>query len=98
MLKKDRLLRKRSSTDAPPTNLSYAFDYVTADGFTISKGDLIKIKGEYGLKFSFHSLTTNTMSGSQWVDCFEISRGQVGALRSFRIERVKRIPKKRIKK
>lgn len=68
------------------------------DGFTISEGDLIKVRGEYGVRFKFSSLTTNIESGAQWIDCFEVFRGQVGAFRSFKSDRIKRIPKKRIKK
>jgi hypothetical protein len=85
-------LKKRDLFELAPTNFNYDFTYVTLDGFTISKGDLIKIKGEYGIKFKFHALTTNKITGSQWIDCFEVSRGQVGALRSFGIERLKRVP------
>jgi hypothetical protein len=91
-------LKSRKAAVAAPTNFSYDFSYVTEDGFTISKGDLIKIKGEYGARFVFHSLTTNKLSGSKWIDCFEVARGQVGALRSFQTGRIKRIPKKRIKR
>jgi len=71
---------------------------IVVDGFTIVKGDLMKIRGEYGVRFKFDSLTTNTETNVQWVDCFEVTRGQVGAFRSFRIDRIKRIPKRRIKK
>lgn len=72
--------------------------YVNDDGFTISQGDIIKVKGEYGTKFKFWCVTTNPKTGSQWIDCFEVFRGQAGAFRSFRLERIKRIPKKRVKK
>lgn len=72
--------------------LSYEPVYVTQDGFEISSGDLIKVHGEYGTRFKFRSLTTNTETNSQWIDCFEVFRGQVGAFRSFKTERVKRIP------
>jgi hypothetical protein len=67
---------------------------ISVDGFTISHGDLFKVKGEYGNKFKFVGLITNLETGSQWVDCFEIVRGQVGALRSFKSDRIKRIPQK----
>jgi hypothetical protein len=67
---------------------------ISVDGFTISQGDLFKVKGEYGNKFKFLGLMTNLETGSQWVDCFEIVRGQVGALRSFKSDRIKRIPQK----
>lgn len=66
--------------------------------FTIEKGDLIKVTGEYGMKFKFVSVTTNTKTGASWVDCHEVHRGQTGAFRSFSIDRVKRIPKRRTKK
>lgn len=71
---------------------------ININGFIVESGDLIKIKGEYGSRFKFQSLTTNTDSNAQWVDCFEVFRGQVGAFRSFSIDRVKRIPGKRKKK
>jgi hypothetical protein len=66
--------------------------------FTIETGDLIKVSGEYGMKFKFVSITTNTKTGASWVDCHEVHRGQTGAFRSFAIDRVKRIPKRRMKK
>jgi hypothetical protein len=66
--------------------------------FTIEKGDLIKISGEYGVKFKFVSITTNTETGAFWVDCTETYRGQSGPMRSFTVDRVKRIPKKRGKR
>lgn len=91
-------MKNRNPVSPAPTNFDREDTYQTVDGFIISKGDLLKIKGEYGSRFTFHSLTTNRLTGSQWVDCFEVSKGQVGALRSFSLERIKRIPKKRIKK
>lgn len=66
--------------------------------FTIEKGDLIKIQGEYGSRFKFLCITTNSETGATWVDCVEMHRGQPGAFRAFRIDRVRRIPKKRPRK
>jgi hypothetical protein len=66
--------------------------------FNIEKGDLIKISGEYGVKFRFLSVTTNTETGAVWVDCIETYRGQPGPFRSFTLDRVRRIPKKRTRK
>jgi hypothetical protein len=74
------------------TNLSYDFEFITEDGFIIKQGDLIKIRGENGVRFKFQSLTTNTKTNAQWIDCFAVARGQVGAFRSFTTERLKRIP------
>ncbi len=75
-------------------NLVQEDSFVTSDGFQVSRGDLIKVRGEYGVKFKFWSLTTNQNSGSVWIDCFEVFRGQAGAFRSFNPDRVKRIPQK----
>ena len=63
--------------------------------FTIVQGDIIKIEGEHGGKFKFHSLVTNTDNGKVWVDCFDVHKKSMGAYRSYSIDRVKRIPTKR---
>jgi hypothetical protein len=70
-------------------------DTMIVDGFEVEHGDLIKVAGQYGLRFKFDYLVTNTKTGSQWVDCFEVYRGQVGCYRSFKLDSVKRIPKKK---
>lgn len=80
------------------TNFKKDDTLILPDGKIIEKGEIIKVSGERGVKFKFGSLTTNTVTGAQWVDCFEIFRGRVGALRSFKSDRIKRIPKRRIKK
>lgn len=68
--------------------------YMEVDGFPINGGDLIKIKGEYGVKFKFVGITTNTRTGSTWVDCFEIFRGKPNQFRAFKEDRIKRIPQR----
>ena len=68
---------------------------IVIDGHTIEQGEMIKIKGEYGSKFKFLSLTTNNDNGLQWVDCVEYERGFPRAMRSFDIGKVKRIPTRR---
>jgi hypothetical protein len=78
-----------------PFERVYSMPY---ENFTIERGDLIKITGEYGTRFRFESVTTNPKNGAVWVDCFEMHRGQVGPYRSFALERVKRIPKRRPRK
>jgi hypothetical protein len=62
---------------------------------TIVRGDIIKINGEHGGRFRFHSLVTNTETGSQWVDCFELHKNVASGWRSFRPDRIKLIPIKR---
>lgn len=65
------------------------------DGKIIEKDEVIKIKGEYGISFRFTAFVTNTLTGAEWIDCLEIHRGQLGSIRSFHIDRVKKLPKKR---
>lgn len=62
---------------------------------TIVRGDVIKIDGEHGGKFKFHSFVTNTITGSQWIDCFELQKNVVSGWRSFKPDRIKLIPIKR---
>jgi hypothetical protein len=90
-------MRQRKATKVATTKFSREHELLI-DNFVIEKGEIIKVKGENGVRFKFHSLVTNTETGSQWVDCFEIWRGTVGVHRSFRIDKIKRIPKKRAKK
>jgi hypothetical protein len=85
---------KRKKIELPPTKF-FRYPELTIDNFTIERGELIKIKDEWGMRFKFDSLVTNTETGSQWVDCFEVHRGRTGCLRAFKIDRVKRIPKRR---
>lgn len=68
------------------------------ENFVIERGDLIKVVGEYGTRFKFESVTTNPKTGAVWVDCFEMWRGRTGAYRSFAVDRIKRIPKRRSRK
>jgi hypothetical protein len=77
----------------------------TEDGYQIEHGDMIKIKGknsfgvgEWGTTFKFDKLVTNTENGKVWIECFEMYRGRSGVMRAFLVERIKRIPKKRVKK
>lgn len=84
---------KRFVAEVSETKFEREF-VLTIDGFEIVQGDLVKIKGEYGSKFKFYSLTTNVETKNTWIDCFEIQRGQVAAFRSFKSDRIKRIPQR----
>lgn len=64
------------------------------NGFEIKAGDIVKVKGEYGSKFKVRGLTTNKLTGAQWVDCFEIIRGVASQFRAFKIDRIKRVPQR----
>lgn len=87
-------MARRKQANVKATNFDRVYE-VEVDGWVIERGDLIKIKDEYGAKFKFDCLVTNKLTGSQWIDCFEVYRGQSGVSRAFRVDRIKRIPKKR---
>jgi hypothetical protein len=87
------MVRTRREAPVSPTEFSTESSF-ELNGFIISAGDTVKVEGEYGSRFKVCGLTTNAKTGSQWVDCFEINRGQIGALRSFKSDRIKRIPQK----
>lgn len=71
---------------------------ITISGREINQGDIIKINGEWGTKFKFINLVTNPDNNAQWVDCYQIEKGQISRYRAFRPERVKHIPKRRGKR
>lgn len=68
---------------------------INVGNFIISSGDIIKIDGEHGTKFKFNSVVTNPSTGNTWIDCFELEKGLVSRFRSFKAERIKRIPMRR---
>lgn len=83
----------------------YQDSWTNPEGFEILKGDYIKIKGknsfgvgEWGITFKVNKFCLNVETGQRWVDCYEMYRGRAGGTRSFPLERIKRIPKKRTKK
>lgn len=89
------MARKKAVREIPEIAKKFVReDKMIADGFEIVRGDLIKVVGQYGLKFKFHSLVTNTDSGAVWVDCFEVFRGSSSQFRSFNPSLVKRIPQR----
>lgn len=85
------MARKKITTTIPETKFVRE-PSVEVNGFIINAGDIIKIQGEYGSKFKFNALVTNKETGAQWVDCIELERGVACGWRSFRTERVKRVP------
>lgn len=68
------------------------------DGTQLQPGDMIKIKGEHGGLFRFKEFVEKTDTGSSWIDCYEMEKGLPCGLRSFRLDRVKTIPKKRMRR
>ncbi len=85
--------RKKIEAQTTPSNF-VTTPYMEVNGFPIEKGDIIKIQGEYGSKFKFIGVTENTLTGATWVDCFQIIGTVPSVFRSFKQDRVKRIPKR----
>lgn len=72
--------------------------FVTEEGKTVNKGDIIKVKGIWGTKFRFQQYVTNPDIKKSWVDCVQLEKGVGCGMRSFYPERVKVVPKKRGKR
>lgn len=87
-------MARRPKVQIQPSNLT-TVPRMESNGFEINSGDIVKVYGEYGARFKFVGITTNERTGSTWVDCFEIIGGVPSVFRSFKEERIKRIPKKR---
>jgi hypothetical protein len=85
---------RRKKVEVVPTKFAKVYE-MPHGNFVINQGDLIKINDEWGMKFKFDSLVTNVETGAQWVDCFEVHKLRTGSLRSFSLDRVKRIPTRR---
>ena len=88
---------RRKKVELKPTNF-FRHPEIVVDGFTIERGEIIKVQDEHGMRFKFDNLVTNTDTGAQWVDCYEVYKARTGVLRSFKLERVKRIPKRRARR
>lgn len=86
-------MARRKTADVAPSYFE-TVPYMEINGFPVHAGEIIKINGEWGSKFKFIGITTNTLTGSSWVDCFEIIGGVSSVFRSFKQDRVKRIPKR----
>lgn len=84
---------KRNQAPAKPTHF-VTVPQLELNGFLINAGDIIKVHGEWGSKFKFIGVTTNTLTGASWIDCFEIMGGVSSVFRSFKEDRIKRIPKR----
>ena len=87
------------------SKFEYGYSWTNEDGFELVAGEFIKIKGqntfgvsEWGTQFKIKHFVMNVETGKQWVDCYEMYRGRAGVMRSFPLERIKRIPQKRRKR
>jgi hypothetical protein len=88
-------MSRRKKVEITPTKF-FKFPEVTLPGDKIvERGEIIKISGEHGMRFKFDSLVTNTETGAQWIDCFEVHKMRTGCLRSFTADRIRKIPVRR---
>ena len=84
--------RKRKF-ETPEIAKKFSREYsAVVDGFEIVQGDIIKVKDVHGSKFKFDCVVTNTDTGATWFDCYEIINKVPSVFRSFKLERIKRIP------
>lgn len=90
-------MARKKKVEVAPTKFSRTYE-IEVGSAILKPGDIFKIQGEHGLKFSFHSFVTNTETGIQWVDCFELEKGTPRIWRSFHLDRVRIIPTKRKRK
>ena len=89
---------RRKRVPAPPTKFHREPEAILPSGRKIERGDMLRVSGEHGLRFKFDSLVTNKETGAQWIDCFEVYKARSGALRAFRSDRIKPMPKTRRKR
>lgn len=87
------MARRKKTSDVQPSNFSRD-PYLEVNGFTVEPGETIKVHGEWGSKFKYVCVTTNNLTGASWVDCFEIIGGVPSVFRSFKQDRIKRVPKR----
>jgi hypothetical protein len=92
--------RKVKQVDIPEIAKKYVKkDHaVLPDGKIIESGEIFKVKGEHGLTFQFEHFVTNIENDAQWVDCIQLYRGRYNCRRAFRVDRIKKLPKKRGKR
>lgn len=90
----------KKKKEVPPGPFIKEESMITVSGHVVEKGDLIKVRGQYGTTFKFQYLTTNPKNQKTWVDCFEMQKGLTGPSRSFNVEDVKPVVKrgKRVKR
>ena len=86
---------RRRKVVIAPTKFSREYEAILPDGKKLERGDILKVVGEHGLRFKFDALVTNTETGAQWIDCFEVYKMRAGVLRAFTADRIKPMPKRR---
>ena len=84
---------RRRKYSVPQISLKFAREEsFVINGFQVNRGDIIKVKDEHGGRFKVDYYVTNTETGATWVDCFEIINKVPSVFRSFKVDRIKRVP------
>lgn len=92
-------MARRKKTVSPFAHLYHREPYYTLEGGrVIEKGEVIKIHGINATKFKFVEYVRRTDTGVEWIDCYELEKGVMCGMRSFRPNRIKPLPKKRSKR
>ena len=92
-------MSRRKKINSPFAHLYYREpQYTLESGRTIERGEVIKIHGINATKFRFVEYVRRTDTGVEWIDCYELEKGVPCGMRSFRPNRIKPLPKKRLKK
>lgn len=92
-------MSRREPTVGPNAHLYFRESFYTLDnGRIIEAGEIIKIRGVNARKFRFYEYVRRIDTGAEWIECFEIYKGQNSGQYSFRCDRIKPLPKKRRRK
>lgn len=92
------MARRKKYVDQSPFRYQREPEYTLESGRKIERGEVIKIAGEHGSKFRFLEHVINLDNGAEWIDCFELRNGVASGWRSFRTDRIKPLPRKRMRK
>lgn len=91
--------RKKIKSQNPNSSVFVSSDsYTMPEGRVIEQGEIIKISGEHGTRFRFSKHVVRSDNGIEWIDCYELEKGILAKHRSFRPNRIKPIPKRRVKR
>lgn len=92
--------KRTNNKPSPMSELMTNSDHyiIPENGRVIENGEVIKIAGEHGVKFKFTGHVLRNDTGIEWINCYELERGVIAKQRSFRPDRIRPLPRKRVKK
>jgi hypothetical protein len=90
-------VQKRKQYKPPKSRLETSPTFVLGNR-EVTAGEVVKVYGIHGVKFKVIGLVTNTHTGVQWVDVYELSKGVPAQTRAFYPDKIKLLPKRRNKR